>query len=221
METKTEKKNIFQNLAEIRVELSEMEIKKSGWNKYSKYWYFQLDDFINIVKKMLLKRGIFSYFNIYPGEIDEDGVITKPECAVLELFSATDRRDRVIWETPTADACVKGATPIQALGSKHTYMRRYLWMEALELAESDGVDGLADDQKDPTPQPQQKTKNEKTKTDAATQHITREMIKQIISMYSDERINKMLEFYQVNALQDLSITQGLQIIDKGKKEHGA
>jgi hypothetical protein len=39
-----------------------------------------------------------------------------------------------------AEANLKGAQPIQLMGSCQTYQRRYLWMVAMELTEHDSID---------------------------------------------------------------------------------
>ena len=42
--------------------------------------------------------------------------------------------------SPMAEAALKGAQPIQLMGSIQTYQRRYLWMAAMELTEHDSID---------------------------------------------------------------------------------
>lgn len=44
--------------------------------------------------------------------------------------------------SPIADAGLKGSTAIQSLGAVHTYMRRYLYVNALEITEPEILDAL-------------------------------------------------------------------------------
>jgi hypothetical protein len=46
----------------------------------------------------------------------------------------------VFFTSPIADAQVKGTTPVQALGAVHTYLKRYLYLNALEVIENDILD---------------------------------------------------------------------------------
>jgi hypothetical protein len=46
----------------------------------------------------------------------------------------------IFFSSPTAEAGAGKAPPIQALGSMHTYLRRYLMLNALEITEHDAVD---------------------------------------------------------------------------------
>jgi hypothetical protein len=46
----------------------------------------------------------------------------------------------IVITSPMAEAALKGAQPIQLMGSIQTYQRRYLWMAAMELTEHDSID---------------------------------------------------------------------------------
>jgi hypothetical protein len=46
----------------------------------------------------------------------------------------------LFFSLPTADVSLKGAHPIQNLGAQQTYMRRYLYMQLMEVVENDQVD---------------------------------------------------------------------------------
>jgi hypothetical protein len=58
----------------------------------------------------------------------------------------------IVITSPMAEAALKGAQPIQLMGSIQTYQRRYLWMAAMELTEHDTIDM--------TPAPEPKAKPE-------------------------------------------------------------
>jgi hypothetical protein len=118
---------IEKKLQECRVELQNKKLKKSGENKFAKFKYYELTDFLPTVNQMFLDKGLFSNFSI------------SGNTALLTIIDTEDS-DEQTFESPIADAELKGCTPIQSLGAIHTYMKRYLYLNALEIVESDALD---------------------------------------------------------------------------------
>ena len=118
---------IEKKLQECRVELQNKKLKKSGENKFAKFKYYELTDFLPTVNQMFLEKGLFSNFSIFNNT------------AQLTITDTEDN-DEQIFSSPIADAELKGCTPIQSLGAVHTYMKRYLYLNALEIVESDALD---------------------------------------------------------------------------------
>lgn len=130
MENKeTKKVNIYEKLQKCRYELSKKKLTKSGHNKYSNYKYFELGDFLPAVNELFYQNGLSSEFNLYD------------KVAILKIIDVDDNKQEIIYKIPVADASIKGSSPIQALGGQITYLRRYLYINALEIAESDIIDG--------------------------------------------------------------------------------
>lgn len=202
-EAKTETKdytkmNVYQKLAIARAELGNRPLKKSGVNKYAGYSYFELNDFIGEINKIFKELNLISVFNI---KVNELGV----ETAFLEIVNADNPTETITFEAGTAEAGMKGATPIQMLGAKHTYMRRYLWLEAMEIAENDAQDAIPANERETT-----------TKAQMATQGQLK-----IIAQQDPERVKKMLEFYKVNEIKDLTMKQAsdaIKTFSKDKKD---
>lgn len=133
MEEKTTKKenktlNVYQRLQNARVELQKMNIKKSGENKYSGFKYFELKDFIPPLNEIFNKVGLSSNFSI------TDNI------ANLFIVNADKPEENILFTSPIAEATLKGCTPIQSVGATHTYMKRYLYLNALEITEDDILD---------------------------------------------------------------------------------
>lgn len=127
--TKEEKQlNVYQKLQKVRVDVQKLNIKKSGKNAYAGFTYFELKDFIPPVNELFDKYGLSSNFSIKDG------------CALLYITDTDKLDDFILFESPIADAQLKGCTPIQSLGAVHTYMKRYLYLNALELTEDDMLD---------------------------------------------------------------------------------
>ena len=167
-------------------------------NKYAGYSYFELNDFIGEINKIFKELNLISVFNI---KVNDLGV----ETAFLDIVNADNPTETITFEAGTAEAGMKGATPIQMLGAKHTYMRRYLWLEAMEIAENDAQDAIPANERETT-----------TKVQMATQGQLK-----IIAQQDPERVKKMLELYKINEIKDLTMKQAsdaIKVFSKDKKE---
>jgi len=119
--------SVNKKLMTARVKLQNMEIKKSGLNKFAGYSYFELGDFIPPIQSIFNELGLC-------------GVVSfNTEYAQLCITDVEDGTVIVIT-SPMAEANLKGAHPIQNLGAVLSYQRRYLWMTALEIVEHDAID---------------------------------------------------------------------------------
>lgn len=118
---------VHKKLMDARIALHAMPLKKSGWNDFSKYDYFELGDFLPETLKLFHASNLC-------------GVVTfEIEMAKLTLTDLDDGTELVIT-SPMAEAALKGAHAIQNLGAVQTYMRRYLWVTAMEVVENDYLD---------------------------------------------------------------------------------
>jgi len=154
--------NLMSKIGEMREELL-AGLGKSGKNDYSHYDYFQLKDFIPQVIKLSNKHGVFIQYWIdykkveLPGkkttsiQFDENGVkigetITEEEnfevkeFAFIEATNLDDTEDRILLSKETADVKMTASQPIQNLGGKSTYMKRYMYMDLFEIVENDIVE---------------------------------------------------------------------------------
>ena len=121
---------IYEKLQKARVELQGQKLKKSGKNNYSGFTYYELADFLPNINKIFFDLKLCSNFSI------------ENEQASLTV---TDWEDgtKEVFTSPIADLELKGCTKIQALGGVHTYMKRYLYLNALEIVENDMLDAKA------------------------------------------------------------------------------
>lgn len=118
--------SVYGKLSLARVMLQQRDLKKTGNNKFAGYKYFELGDFmpaINDIFNNIKLCGIVSY---------------GADAATLTIVDIEDGSTLVIT-SPMAEANLKGAHPIQNLGAVETYIRRYLWVTALEIVEHDGL----------------------------------------------------------------------------------
>lgn len=183
-------KTIYELLQEVRYELSKTKLSKSGLNKHLNFSYFELGDFVPTATQLFYDKGLCPIFNIV---YDGNGI----EIAVLKIVKGTEM---VQFTTPTDTP--SNMTGIQALGAKITYLRRYLYLIALDIVENDVVDATLDENSN-------KTKVEDKKA-------TEKQIEMIRGLYDEENIAKMLEYYNIENLSDLSLKQASQVIAKKK-----
>jgi len=118
---------VYSKLQTARVLLQEQPLKKSGFNSFAGFKYFELADFLPSINVIFDNLGLCSVFSI------SDGVAT------LRIFDA-EFGGVILFRSPVADSASGKAPPIQSLGSMHTYLRRYLMLNALEITEHDAVD---------------------------------------------------------------------------------
>lgn len=121
---------IFEKLQKARIELQNKKLKKTGKNGYSGFTYYELADFLPQVNQIFYDLKLCSNFSI------------ENEQASLTVTDWEDNTKEV-FTSPIEDLELKGCTKIQALGGVHTYMKRYLYLNALEIVESDMLDAKA------------------------------------------------------------------------------
>lgn len=158
--------SVEKKLARARAVLAGKALKKSGQNK-QKYrdkntgeWkemgfsYFELSDFLPDTLKIFDELGLCGIFSITPAHAEDkqvDGAVTRvmyPETAELKVVNADNKEDYIIFREPTAKVEMK--SEIQSLGAKKTYLRRYLWIDCMEIAENELVDAQTADEKEET-----------------------------------------------------------------------
>ena len=119
--------NVFRKLQTCRVELQNMELKKSGHNKFAGYRYFELSDLLPAINTLFQ-----TYDLCYSLEFGKD----------IATLYITDQNDMsfIKFCCPMEPAVLKGCMPVQNLGAQLTYISRYLLVLALAVSESDIVD---------------------------------------------------------------------------------
>ena len=120
----------FQKLMEARIALQGKKLAKTGKNKFAGYNYFELGDFLPTVQEIFFDLGLCGVVSY--------GV----EKADLTIFDVGNPEDKIIISSPMSSASLKGAHEIQNLGAVQTYLRRYLWVTAMEIVEHDALDAV-------------------------------------------------------------------------------
>lgn len=122
---------IYEKLAKMRVELQKKKLTKTGFNSHSKYNYFELKDFLPSVNEISLANNAIFIFR--PGEPEKNN-------ASLTLYNLDIEGDNIEFTMPVSAISISGNTSMQNIGGITTYSKRYLYMDALEIAEDDSLD---------------------------------------------------------------------------------
>mgnify|MGYP001175606104 CR=1 FL=1 len=120
--------NVYQKLNEARAKFHESKLKKSGLNKFAGYNYFELADFVVPALDIFRAVGLTSVISFGKDE------------AKMEIVNIEAPEEKVIITSPMSTAALKGCHEVQNLGAVQTYLRRYLWVAALEIVEHDAID---------------------------------------------------------------------------------
>ena len=142
----TKTANVYQKLLTARSKFLASGTQKSGKNMQLAFKYFELDDIVPIATKIFAEVGLISLVSF------------EHDTAVMSILNIDEPTDFVTFSAPFAtlepivsNTGKKATNEMQALGSSITYMRRYLYMIALDICEPDEIDsGLKNT---PTPPP--------------------------------------------------------------------
>ena len=181
---------VYQKLQKARVKLQNVELKKSGYNSFAGFKYFELGDFLPTVNSIFFELGLCSVFTIDNNE------------AIMQIVD-TEFGGTIFFRSPVAEAVPRvtidaGKSPaIQALGSQHTYLRRYLFLNALEITEHDAVDATLG--KDEPKSAKPVTKDVFDTLDEQSQNEIKSYAADIIMMIHKDKVGDAVEY--INSLE--------------------
>ncbi|MGG7097097.1 ERF family protein [Clostridium sardiniense] len=187
--------NIYQKIQQARVELQNRELKKTGYNKFANYKYFELGDFLPHINDVCLKIGLYTEFKFTPQQ------------AWLYIRDIDNPDIFREWSTPVEIATLKGCSAIQNIGGTQSFSRRYLYMMAFEIAETDVIDGGAVD----------------ADAEAGKQKINRASVMTINNLIDETGVDKIkfLSWAGVNKVEDIpnsALNICIQMLNKKKKD---
>lgn len=177
----------MQKLQKVRRQLIEEEIKKSGKNTFQHFDYYELSDFLPATTRLLEQEGLFSKFNFFDGK------------ATLEIIDC-ETKEFVVFEIPAPkmpilDNISNTSKYMQSIGGINTYLKRYLYLNALDIAHNDEINGLNQNQKTNTQKNTQIKKFNLTKTD---------LVKNIKSQFNTTKLNDFLKNNGKSQLEDFT-----------------
>ena len=120
--------NIFERLQLLRIDIQKANLKQSGINKFANYKYFDLRDIVPTINILLLKYKLTTHITF------------TNEMATLTIINCHKPDEKIIFTSPMRDLEIKGLNKIQVLGGIETYQRRYLYLIAFDIVESDLIE---------------------------------------------------------------------------------
>lgn len=183
---------LFKALQLARTKLQGKKLNKSGYNKHSNFYYYELRDFLPAVNEIFLELGLYSEFNLYPDK------------AILTIYCyGSDINDiySTMFSMPIVEAkdmqLLRG---MQALGGINTYAKRYLYQNALEIAENDLIDSDSNDDKRNV----KSVKSVKSGDNGQCSVSKKDMIKDIVKMCDGKDLEQYLKMRKVDSLEKVS-----------------
>lgn len=168
--------NVYKKLMQARITLQNTALSKSGHNKFAGYKYFELGDFIPAIQKIFADLGLCGMIS-YTADL-----------ATLTIVDSDDN-SQITITSPMSEAALKGCHAVQNLGAVQTYIRRYLWVTALEIVEHDAIDSSAGADVDVAI---------KAINNAETLEELKAQFSAAVKMYKDDRDS----FAKINAAKD-------------------
>ena len=130
--------NVYQKLLKARAMFLEADVKKTGKNMHLSFKYFELEDIVPTATRIFGEVGIVPLVNF------------TADTATMTIVNTDNPEETISFVSPfnqiapiVSNAGKQATNEMMALGSSITYMRRYLYMIALDICESDGIDANA------------------------------------------------------------------------------
>lgn len=188
--------NIYSKMQKARCEFQEKPLKKSGHNKFAGYHYFELGDFLPTINSLLEKHNLCSNISF------------DKEMATLTIINTENTDEKLVFTSPMSEASLKGCHNVQNLGAVQTYLRRYLWVNAFEIVESDGLDATVG----------KKDQKETSKTKANVNANKIEKLLASKDVDPDAVILFAKSAYKINDLNQLNDSQAKELIEMLSKK---
>lgn len=140
--------SVHKKLMEARIRLQNTKLNKTGHNKFAGYKYFELGDFVPAIQTIFADLGL-------------SGIVSYGSDMATLTIHDTETEKEIMITSPMSSAALKGCHEVQNLGAVETYIRRYLWVTAMEIVEHDALDatlGSSEPEKKPAPKVEPKPK---------------------------------------------------------------
>jgi hypothetical protein len=197
--------NVYTKLLDARLKFLDAGVKKTGINRHLEFCYFELEDIVPVSTRIFAEVGLLPMVN-FPGDEAEMAIINVDKPEEVLIFRC---------EMPKLEPN-KGVNPVQAMGAAQTYMRRYLYMMALDIVEADSMDANAGNPAPvpaekphtppPTPAQRKEIKSELTKGDTPADDIQIGQLKNGLNKLR-ELDPSMEEAIQAIAVQTVGFTK--------------
>jgi hypothetical protein len=156
--------------------------------------YFELDDIVPTATRIFATYGLIGLVNFTADTATMNIVNTENPEEMISFVAPFNQIEPIVSNTGA-----KATNEMQALGSSITYMRRYLYMMALDICESDSIDASigkgesapatpapqAEKKAPATPQQRQEVKQELTKPSENASALQIKGLKNVLKKLKD------------------------------------
>lgn len=181
--------NIYEKIQLVKLKLLQTNIKKSGFNKFAGYNYYELADFTPYIINFCTELKLFTAISF------------DKELAKLTIINVDQPEEKVEYTSPIEELELKGCNKVQALGGTETYSRRYLYMAAFDIIENDMFDSVV------TEEPK---KIDTTKVQALEKAISNKNI-------SSDIVDTILKKFGYKSISDITIADYKKVCDELKE----
>lgn len=128
--------NVYQKLLKAREMFLQADVQKTGKNMHLSFKYFELDDIVPTATRIFSEVGLIPIVN-FTSDVATMKIVNidNPDEEYIPFVAPFNQIAPII-----SNAGKQATNEMQALGSSITYMRRYLYMIALDICESDSID---------------------------------------------------------------------------------
>ena len=208
-ETKKVNKNLNESIIQIRVDLQNSKIKKSGINKYAGFEYYELADFLPRLNELMLQYGINDKFTI-----EEDK-------ATLTLIKGEETQSYNIpferFDTPLNKNGSPSMQDIQYLGALNTYYKRYLYLNAFGITDGEVIDSMDNNEIQKgtkTTKKTTKTTEKKEQPKGADLPIQESQIERIKELYTAEELMPLMRHIGKVKVTELTLLEASRLIKR-------
>ena len=182
--TTKEPKNVYRKLLDARLKFLESDVQKTGKNMHLSFKYFELDDIVPMANRIFDEVGLLPVVSFTTDTANMTIVNTDNPDEMIPFHAPFNQIAPIVSNTGK-----QATNEMQALGSSITYMRRYLYMIALDICESDSIDNnLGKPVEAPkaaptapaTPEQRQVVKQELTNTDGSASELQIKGLKNVL-----------------------------------------
>lgn len=185
--------NVYQKLIMARAQFLNSDVQKTGKNMHLSFKYFELDDIVPTATRIFSDMGLIGIVNFTTDTATMNIINTDNPEEMISFVAPFNQIEPIISGTGA-----KATNEMQALGSSITYMRRYLYMMALDICESDSIDAnigkgesttptapAAEKKAPATPQQRQEVKQELTKPSENASTLQIKGLKNVLKKLKD------------------------------------
>lgn len=160
-------KNVYQKLIEARQAFLDSYVQQSGKNMSLEFMYFELKDIVPTVTKIFKETGLIAIDNF------------SADTATLTIVNTDSPEETILFAVPfdriqpiVSNTGKQVTNVMQALGSSITYMRRYLYLIAMDICVNDEIEPSIDKT---TNKPEKQTEHKAPATPQQREEIKKEL----------------------------------------------